>query len=181
MEHGKMPSRDPRRGQEGLLMRCSAAVIVTLGCLLIAGSVAAASDDTDPTDPHARRDAVVALVLGQDPRFANVPDFERQARIASSNFDFSPLLSSDYYRVLATLASSYTPWMFDFGYPANWLVEVTLVEACTPFPDGEGSASGTAPWPDPCEWRHSWFYRVEPDDTVTLLVEEGDPEPMPTG
>ena len=161
-------------------MRCSSAVAVALGCLLIAGSVAAASDDAGPTDPHARRDAVVALVLAQDPRFADVPDWEHQERLSMSTFEFSPLLGSDYYRVLPTVASSYTPWMFDFGYPANWLIEVTLVEACTPLPTGEGPSSDTAPWRDPCEWRHSWFYRVEPDDTVTLLFEEGDPELMPT-
>jgi len=162
-------------------MRCLAAVTVTLGCLLIVGSMAVASDDADPTDPDARRDEVVALVLAQDLRFADVPDFERQTQLASSSFDMSLVLGSDYYRVLPTLASSYTPWGSDFGYPANWLVEVTLVEACTPLPTGEGPSSDTAPWPDPCEWRHSWFYRVAPDDTVTLLFEEGDPEPMPAG
>ena len=29
---------------------------------------------------------------------------------------------------------------------------------------------------DPCEWRHSWYYRVQPDGTVTLLFDEGDPD-----
>ena len=61
--------------------------------------------------------------------------------------------------------------MFDFGYSANWLVEVTLVDGCAPFETGAGPSSDTAPLPDPCAWRHSWFYRVEPDDTVTLLFE----------
>lgn len=159
-----------------------AGVVAVLGGLLIAaaGTAAAASDD-EGNDPNARRDEVVALVLAQDIRFADLPDYERQRIKQQSQFSFDPLVGSGFYRTLPSLASSVTPWMFDFGYPANWLVEVTLVEGCTPLPTGEGPSSDTAPWPDPCEWRHSWFYRVEPDDTVTLLFEEGDSEPMPTG
>ena len=137
------------------------------------------TDGFDPTDLHALREEAVALVLAQDPRFADTLDFERQAALANSNFDPSLLLGSNYYRVLPTLASSFTPWMYDFGYPANRLIEVTLVAGCTPLPTGEAPSSDNAPWPDPCEWRHSWLYRVEPDDTVTLLFEEGHPDPMP--
>ena len=105
-----------------------------------------------------------------------MPEFEQQAALATSNFDSSLLLTSAYYRVLPTLASSFTPWMYDFGYPANWLVEVTLVEGCAPLPIGKVRSNDTAPWPDPCEWRHSWLYRVVPDDTVTVLFEEGQPD-----
>jgi hypothetical protein len=151
-----------------------------LGLLLVAGGAVTATDG-DQTDPDARRDEVVALVLAQDPRFADVPDFTRQSQLASSNFEPSLLLGSDYVRVLPTLASAFSPWAYDFGYAANWLVEVTLVGDCAPITPGEGPSSETAPSPDPCEWRHSWFYRVAPDDTVTLLFEEGDPDPMASG
>jgi hypothetical protein len=152
-----------------------------LGCLLIAGTVAAASDEADATDPLAVREEAVALVLAQDPRFADVPDFERQAALATSNFDYSLLLDADYYRVLPTLASVFSPWTYDLGYPASQLIEVTLVRGCADHATDVGPSSDTAPYPDPCGWRHSWFYRVEPDDTVTLLFEEGHPDPMPAG
>lgn len=134
------------------------------------------ADAFGQTEPPATYDEAVALVLAQDPRFADVPDFERQASLASSNFDHSLLLGSDYYRVLPTLASAFS-WMYDFGYPASALIEVTLVDGCAAAAAGEGPSSDTVPWPDPCEWRHSWFYRVIPDGTVTLLFEEGDPDP----
>jgi hypothetical protein len=136
------------------------------------------ADEFDPSGPVAAYDEAVALVLAQDPRFADVPDFERQANLASSNFDHSLLLGSDYYRVLPTLASSFS-WMYEFGYPASTFVEVTLVDGCTALPTGEGPSSDTLPRPDPCEWRHSWFYSATPDGTVTRLFEEGHPDPMP--
>lgn len=162
-------------------MRCLRVALMTaLGCLVVLGTVAAASA-ADPTDPDARRDEVVALVLAQDARFTGLPDYERQQIKQQSQFSFDPIIGSGFYRTLPTLASSVTPWMFDFGYPATWLVEVTLVDGCTPLPTGEGPSSDTAPWPDPCAWRHSWFYRVEPDDTVTLLFEEGDPDSVLAG
>jgi hypothetical protein len=150
------------------------AVVTVLGCLLFTGTVVGTSAP-DPSDPDARREEVVALVLAQDPRFADLPDYERLRVEASANFDSNRLLGSAYYRALSTVASAFTPWMYDFGYPANWLIEVTLVEDCTPLPTGDGPSSDTAPRPDPCAWRHSWFYRVAPDDTVTLLFEEGHP------
>ena len=36
--------------------------------------------------------------------------------------------------------------------------------------------SGPVPALDPCAWRHSWYYRVQPDGTVSLLFDEGDPD-----
>ena len=136
------------------------------------------ADAVGPTDLPSTYDEAVALVLAQDPRFTEASEFQQQANLASSNFDSSLLLGSDYYRVLPTLASAFS-WMYDFGYPASALIEVTLVDGCAAHPTDQGPSSDTAPWPDPCEWRHSWFYRVEPDDTVTLLFEEGHPDPMP--
>lgn len=155
--------------------------VAALSLAVAAGTAATASDETAQTDPFARHEEVAALVLAQDPRFADTPDIERLETLARSNFDFSILLGSDYYRVIAGPASSFSPWAFDLGYEANWLVEVTLVDGCTDIASEQGPSSETAPLPDPCEWRHSWFYRVAPDDTVTLLFEEGHPDPQPAG
>ena len=161
-----------------LIANVAVFVAQTIGLVplqLFAATVATASAD-DPMDPDARRDKVVPLVLAQDPRFAELPDYDRLRIKASANFDLvGTILSASHYRVVPTLASVYSPWLVDFGYAGNWLVEVHLVAGCT-------EATGdTAPLPDPCAWRHSWFYRVAPDDTVTLLFEEGDPEPMNAG
>ena len=67
--------------------------------------------------------------------------------------------------------------LFAFREPRSWLVEVVLVRDCVLM------ATGTvlAPLPDPCAWRHSWYYRVESDDTVTLLFEEDDPDTVLAG
>ena len=162
------------------MRRSSMAGVAALSLVVVAGMAATASDEAVQTDPFARHEEVAALVLAQDPRFADVPDFERQRLLASSEFDFSILLGSDYYRVLPGGASSLSPWMFDLGYVANRLVEVTLVDGCKDIASEQGPSSENAPWPDPCEWRHSWFYRVAPDDTVTLLFEEGHPDPPRT-
>ncbi|MFO7531863.1 MAG: hypothetical protein R6W93_05340 [Candidatus Limnocylindrales bacterium] len=162
-------------------MRCSAAVAVTLGCVLLTGTAAAASDDASPTDPNARRDEVVALVLAQDERFTSLPDYERQRIKQQSQFSFDPIIGSGYYQVLPTATTRWSDSvgmdLFAFRQPRNWLVEVVLVRDCVPM------ATGTVvePLPDPCAWRHAWYYRVESDDTVTLLFEEGVPDPMPTG
>ena len=151
---------------------------VALVCLVVgsAASLAQSSASEDPrlAESDALREDAVALVIAEDPRFADVADWEQLRREAARSFVLYPLVGSDYYRVLATSASELSPAWFDFGYPSNWLIEVTLVRDCLE-PSGD-----TGPWPDPCEWRHSWFYRVAPDRSVTLLFEEGDPEPMPT-
>ena len=157
------------------------AVMTALGCLLVAGTAATASDDVDPTDPNVRRDEVVALVLAQDARFTSLPAYRRQEIESSSVFSLDPIIGSSYYRVLPTATTRWSDYvgmdLFAFREPRNWLVEVVLVRDCLPM------ATGTVvePLPDPCAWRHAWYYRVESDDTVTLLFEEGDPDPMPTG
>ena len=160
-------------------MRCSAAVAVTLGYMLLMGTAAAASDDANPTDPNARRDEVVVLVLAQDERFAGLPDHERQWIQSKAEFSFDPIIGSSYYRVLPTQNVWYAPLM-DFGDGGSALVEIILVEGCeVPEDDSELLTPDLSRYEDPCAWRHSWLYRVEPDDTVTLLFEEGDPDSMP--
>ena len=167
----------------GAAMRQWRVVIVTvLGCVLAAGTVAVASDEVEASDPPDRREEVVALVLDQDERFAGVPDYERQWIKSKAEFSFDPIIGSGYYRVLPT---STTRWreavgmdLFAFRQPRNWLVEVVLVRDCAPHPR---DVEVEVPWPDPCAWRRSWFYRVTSDDAVTLLFEEGDPDPMAGG
>jgi len=153
-------------------------VVTVLGCLLVTGTVAGASDDS-ASDPFARSAEVVALVLAQDARFGGLPDYRRLEIEQASEFSLDPIVGSGFYRELPTTASSLTPWV-DLGYPASRLVEITLVGDCTPL-STESSSIDAWPWPDPCEWRHSWVYRVAPDDTVTLLFEEGDPDPRLAG
>ena len=64
--------------------------------------------------------------------------------------------------------------------PSSRLVEVTLVRDCEASELVPGGDLGTMPFfDDPCEWRHSWYYRVQPDGTVTLLFDEGDPDEPP--
>ena len=134
----------------------------------------------DPTGFTALREEAVALVLAQDPRFAGLSDFERLDIERRTTFDMDVILGSDYYRVLPTLLTGFLRLGFiDFHYPGSWLIETTLVRDCAERYDDGGPSSDTGPWPDPCDWRHSWFYRVAPDGTVTLLFEEGDPDPMP--
>ncbi len=139
-----------------------------------------ASDD-EAKDPNARRDEVVALVLAQDTRFAGLPDYRRQEIKRASTFSFDPIIGSGYYRVLPTATTQWSDStgmdLFAFREPRNWLVEVVLVRDCVPMATGKV----VPPLPDPCAWRHAWYYRVESDDSVTLLFEEGDPDPMLAG
>ena len=61
--------------------------------------------------------------------------------------------------------------------PSSRIVEVTLVRDCVrySFPEGVQGWDGKEPVADdPCAWRHSWYYRVQPDGRVTLLFDEGD-------
>ena len=62
-------------------------VVTVLGCMLVAGTAAAASDEAEAPDPFARQGEVVALALDQDPRFADALDYEFQRKVASANFD----------------------------------------------------------------------------------------------
>ena len=152
-------------------------VIGTLLCLTLVSTATAAqpSPEAGPEPLGLTRDEAVALVLATDPRYADLPDFRRLEIERSANFDMGIILGSDYYRVLPTLPTEFSGLGFiDFHYPGNWLIEVTLVRDCATLYDGDGPSSETPPLPDPCEWRHSWFYRVQPDGAVSLLFDEGD-------
>lgn len=160
-------------------MRRWRVAMTVLGCLLITGTAATASDQA--TDPNARRDEVVALVLAEDARYAGLPDFRRQQIQQQSQGSLDPIIGSGYYRVLPTVTTRWSDAagidLFAFREPRNWLVEVVLVRDCVPMVTGEV----VVPLRDPCAWRHAWYYRVQSDDSITLLFEEGDPDSMPAG
>ena len=155
--------------------------VVTMLCLTLVSTAAAAQpspQDGPAGQTELTREEAVALVLATDPHYADLPDFHRLEIERRANFDMGIILGSDYYRMLPTLPTEFSGLGFiDFHYPGNWLIEVTLVGDCATLYDGDGPSSESPPLPDPCEWRHSWFYRVQPDGTVSLLFDEGDPTP----
>ena len=164
------------------MRKLSAAATSTLMCVAFGGTVASAQPTPPatlgpPRDAGLTRQEAVALVLAQDERFMGLPDYERQRVKMASQFSFDPVIGSSYYRVLPTATTLWPPATEDmrafiFREPHNWLVEISLVRGCTEMVD-------IVPQPDPCNWRHAWYYRVHPDGTVTLLFEEGDPLPVP--
>ena len=118
---------------------------------------------------RSARAHAVSLVLATDPRFAGLPDYELLLRKAMSEFDMYLTVGS-HYRVLPTDAELVQQGWYVYRTPSSWLIEVTLADDCLE------PTSDPAPWADPCGWRHSWYYRVQPDDTVALLCDEGDPD-----
>ena len=148
--------------------------IGTLLCLTLVSTATAAqpSPEAGPEQLGLTRDEAVALVLATDPRYADLPDFARLEIESSAYFDLGIKFGSGYYRVLPTLPTQYLGQGFiDFHYPGNWVIEATLVRDCVSISEALDPTVGLR---DPCEWRHSWFYRVQPDGTVSLLFDEGD-------
>jgi hypothetical protein len=138
-----------------------------------AGPTPAASP-CDPTGSgydcwRSARGHAVSLVLASDPRFAGLPDYELLDRKARSELRPSLLVGS-HYRVLSTDAELSQAGLFVYRTPTSWLIEVTLARGCVE------PTTHSYPRPDPCGWRHSWYYRVLPDDSVTPLFDEGDPD-----
>jgi hypothetical protein len=72
--------------------------------------------------------------------------------------------------VLPTAASDLALWEMTERVPSSWRIAVTLVRDCVESPAWTGPGSA-----DPCGWRQSWYYRVQPDGAVTLLYDAGDP------
>ena len=130
---------------------------------------ASACDPTGSTYDcwRSARAHAVALILATDPRFAGLPDNELLLRKARSEIK-GYLSVGSHYRVLSTDAELAQYGFLVYRTPSSWLIEVTLATDCVePTSD---------PAPDPCAWRHSWYYRVQSDDTVALLYDEGDPD-----
>jgi len=121
-------------------------------------------------EPGLTQAEAVALVLAADPRFADLPDWEtlRLKTVAK----FKPyLLDSSYYHVLPTMGTDLAFWEIPERAPGSWLIAVTLVQDCI-----EPPSDGARLTADPCGWRHAWYYRVQPDGTITPLFDEGDPD-----
>ena len=156
------------------------AVMGMLLCLTLVSTATAAepAPEAGPTEQTGlNRDEAIALVLATDPRYADLPDFARLEIESSAYFDLGIKFGSGYYRVLPTLPTQYLGQGFiDFHYPGNWVIEATLVRDCVSISEALDPTVGLR---DPCGWRHSWFYRVQPDGTVSLLLDEGDPDPSP--
>ena len=149
--------------------------------LLLAMLVPTSTSGAEPSlaSPSARPDELAelklreqdaaALVLAMDPRFAGIADWETLQLKESATFIPYPILESNYH-VLWTTA-------MDFAMPnvppralSSLLIAVTLVGNCV-----DPSVLTVPVIVDPCGWRHTWSYRVEPDGLVTLLFDEGDP------
>jgi hypothetical protein len=162
----------------GSWVRSIVVIPLALSLVLSTGSWASAQSSAPALDDgtaNITREAAVALVLATDPRFADLPDFEDVRAAGAAEFRTAEaVLISDWYRVLGPTATE----LADLGavslrHPGSWLIETSLVEACA---DPEGDIE--FPMPDPCAWRHSWYHLVSPDGSVTLLDDEGDPEPI---
>lgn len=155
--------------------------MLALALLLISSSAAvaqhgAAASPDEPASAGLPREEAVALVLATDPRFAGLPDWEDLRLRASAEFrTFEATFMTDHFRVLGPTVSEFQMlgWV-TLRQPASWLIETTLVERCSE-PELD-----TVPTPDPCDWRHIWVHRVAADGRVTLLFEEGDPDPADT-
>jgi hypothetical protein len=156
------------------------ASLFALSLVLSAGSPAGAqspvpADDAGTATAGISREEAVSLVLASDPRFGGLRDYEDLEKEQAAQFSFAPLLTSGYHRVLGPITSALAEYgVVSFRHPTGWLIETTLVEACT-----KPSADADYPLPDPCAWRHTWYHLVASDGSVTLLADEGDPEPMP--
>jgi hypothetical protein len=133
----------------------------------------AASPSASPdawTELQLREQDAVALVLAADPRFAGVADWSALTRKWQATFIPYHLLESNYHVLSATgmdLAIANIPPRA----PSSLIVAVTLVRDCVDPSDLSSPVVA-----DPCGWRHTWTYRVEPGGVVTLLFDEGDPD-----
>lgn len=154
-------------------MRVLGAPAVAALTALMLGSTAVMAESSPAAQPQLTQDEAVSIVLATDPRFEDLPDYEDLRREAAATFDMGSLFSSDYYHVMPTATVFSDVGLIDFRQAGSWLIEATLVRDCT---DPDDSSDAPPPLADPCAWRHSWFYRVQPDGTVSLLFDEGDPE-----
>lgn len=161
-------------------MRNFFGILLALSLVLATGATVHARTPAPALDDEAgavgiTREEAVALVLVSDPRFADLPDFDMVRQEGTAEFrTVEAVLLTDWYRVLGPTASALAELgAVSFRSPTSWLIEVNLVEACT-----EPPADVEFPMPDPCAWRHSWYHHVTPDGHVTLIGDEGDPEPI---
>lgn len=158
-------------------MKGKLAVTGLLSLTLLSGSGSALAQDAPddelapPTGIVQQRANDVALVLASDPRFADLTDYETLRREFAATFEGERYFTSSFYRVLGPTLSDLTGFI-TFREPVGRLIEVSLVTDCAEFElDGEA-----LPNQDPCAWRHTWVYLVEPDGTVVPVYDAGDPD-----
>lgn len=156
--------------------------LLALATLIVALAPAAAiaADPSPAPVPSAAPDrvdalkaaeqAAVAAVLARDPRYAGIADWTDLARESARTFLPHTLVASS-YRVLPSAAFDLAVMDAEPRTPMSTLVAVTLVRDCLPV---DALPSPLAA--DPCGWRHTWLYRVDPAGAVTRLFDEGDPD-----
>jgi hypothetical protein len=137
--------------------------------LLLAGSPVTGASPEPPAPVMLPQERAIAIVRGIDPRFAQLPDYLEAYQQAARELDMAPILAGSWINVLSTFEAQGLPWT-DLG--RGLLVEVMLVQGCPDTLAGSGvPGSG-----EPCEWRHSWIYRVLSTGEVQAIAEGGDPD-----
>ncbi len=159
-------------------MKGKLAVAGLLSLALLSGAGAAvaqdAADDGLTTPTSISREDAVALVLASDPRFADLVAFETLGREIAADYSFERWFTSSFYRLLGPTFGDYADTFVTFRAPMGRLIEVNLATDCA-----EVELVDTAlPIEDPCAWRHTWLFMVEPDGTVARIYDAGDPEPV---
>jgi hypothetical protein len=133
-----------------------------------------AADDGLTTPTSIGREEAVSLVLASDARFADLVAFETLGREIAADYRTERWFTSSYYRVLGPSLGDYADTFVTLRAPMGRLIEVNLAADCA-----EVELVDTAlPIEDPCAWRHTWVFMVEPDGTVVPLYDTGDPEPL---
>jgi hypothetical protein len=135
-------------------------------------TVVAQEPSADPWEHPA-----LATVCALDDRFAALPTFDEARRKVAARFDYAPIVAGSWIHLLPTFSGFADPLVLGETPPA-WmdlndisLVEVMLVDDCQ-----ESVRDLLAPT-DPCGWRHTWLFQVDPDGTVVVLGQAGDDDP----
>lgn len=151
-------------------------VLAGLATALAATPTSAASPDPLGWTSALHEQALDAI-RAADPRFEGLPDFADVLESAQRDLDFSGLITTSWMQVLPTfndvlgrdlaVAPGTSAWT-DIGLGS--IVEVMLVSDC------ERPSEARPPTVEPCGWRHTWLYRVQPDGEAVLLAEAGSPD-----
>ncbi len=159
-------------------MKGKLVVSALVAMVLVAGTGAALGQSERPVDKgfnqptDISREDAIARVLAVDSRFAGLIDHDRLRREVAADFTAERYYTDSFYRVLGPWWAELDGWHMSLRDPLGWLIEVNLVTGC---PEVE-LADADLPIDDPCAWRHTWVYLVEPDGVVTPVVEAGDPD-----
>jgi hypothetical protein len=136
--------------------------------------LAASSPDPSPgpTREPTQSERAVELVRAVDPRFADIPMLEElQDDLALARY--SVVLAGPWIGALESSGR-----IDDFAGTMGWfdlegrVVQVMLVGPC------DTDADAVLPESDPCGWRHTWLYHVDPAGTVTLVYDAGSDDAL---